>query len=229
MKRRLYKLVLFLLLGALANVAVAWGSSVLIGFTETTSDIRAYRSSTVGTWNVETYHRFSAFRVELLRAGESTPNYLEGPLPEDLVPTWIGYDPELYENRSVELWVAEARGWPLLVLWSKRLVWFQDLDGTDHDMFTEGAIELPLSPFSGPRGPMTKALPLRPIWPGFAINTIFYAAILWLLTLGPFTVRRMIRRKRGLCIKCGYDLRGAEHEDCPECGVTTGLHRAWRH
>ena len=66
------------------------------------------------------------------------------------------------------------------------------------------------------------ALPLRPIWPGFAINTIFYAAIfviLWLLALGPFTARRFIRRKRGHCIKCGYDLRHAEHEVCPECGV----------
>ncbi|MEE9129392.1 MAG: hypothetical protein V3T84_05190 [Phycisphaerales bacterium] len=65
---------------------------------------------------------------------------------------------------------------------------------------------------------MPKVLPLRPIWLGFAINTVFYAAILWLLTLGPFTARRHIRRKRGLCLKCGYDLRGAEHEACPECG-----------
>ena len=63
-------------------------------------------------------------------------------------------------------------------------------------------------------------LPLRPIWLGFAINTIFYAALLWLLTLGPFTARRMIRRKRGRCLKCGYDLRGADHEACPECGVS---------
>ena len=58
-----------------------------------------------------------------------------------------------------------------------------------------------------------------PLWPGFVVNTVFYAAILWLLTLGPFTLRRLIRHKRGLCIKCGYDLRGAEHEVCPECGV----------
>ena len=61
----------------------------------------------------------------------------------------------------------------------------------------------------------------RPIWPGFAINTIFYATILWLLTLGPFTARRMIRRKRGHCIKCGYDLRGTSGGVCPECGATT--------
>ena len=64
-----------------------------------------------------------------------------------------------------------------------------------------------------------RLLPLRPLWPGFAINTIFYAAILWFVMLGPFTARRIIRRKRGQCIKCGYDLRGAEHEACPECGV----------
>ncbi len=63
-----------------------------------------------------------------------------------------------------------------------------------------------------------RPLPLRPASRGFVFNTIFYAAILWLLTLGPFTARRMIRVKRGHCINCGYDLRGAEHEVCPECG-----------
>ena len=28
------------------------------------------------------------------------------------------------------------------------------------------------------------------------------------------------RRRRGLCPTCGYDLRGAKHERCPECGET---------
>ena len=27
------------------------------------------------------------------------------------------------------------------------------------------------------------------------------------------------RRQPGLCIKCGYDLRGADHKVCPECGA----------
>ena len=44
-----------------------------------------------------------------------------------------------------------------------------------------------------------KAWPVRPIWPGFAINTLFYAAILWLLIRGPFALRRFIRVKRGRC------------------------------
>ena len=55
------------------------------------------------------------------------------------------------------------------------------------------------------------------MWPGFAINTVFYAAILW-LPFAPFQLRRYLRRKRGLCIKCGYDLRGDFAAGCPECG-----------
>ena len=61
-------------------------------------------------------------------------------------------------------------------------------------------------------------VPREILWVGFAINTTFYAAMLWLLTLGPFTMRRIIRRKRGHCINCGYDLRGDFSVGCPECG-----------
>ncbi len=68
-------------------------------------------------------------------------------------------------------------------------------------------------------GSSFRLLPLRPIWPGFAFNTLFYAALLWLLIPVPFALRRHIRRKRGLCVACGYDLRHANHDACPECGA----------
>ena len=36
------------------------------------------------------------------------------------------------------------------------------------------------------------AIPLSPLWPGFAVNTLFYAGVLWMLLAGPFALRRMI-------------------------------------
>ena len=59
-------------------------------------------------------------------------------------------------------------------------------------------------------------LPLRRIWPGFAINTVFYAMILWLLFAAPFALRRRIRIRRGLCPVCGYPV--GESDICTECG-----------
>ncbi len=59
-------------------------------------------------------------------------------------------------------------------------------------------------------------LPLRPIWPGFAVNTLLYAAILWLIIPGPFALRRLLRLRRGLCPKCAYPMGGSAM--CTECG-----------
>jgi hypothetical protein len=59
-------------------------------------------------------------------------------------------------------------------------------------------------------------LPVLPIWPGFAINTIVYAGILWLLFAAPFVVRRRRRIKRGLCPTCAYPIGSSDL--CTECG-----------
>jgi hypothetical protein len=86
--------------------------------------------------------------------------------------------------------------------------------------------------FDGPinqlrQQPFTGVLDLfrRALWPGFAINAVFYAAILWLLFAASFALRRWRRIKRGLCPKCGYDLRGSADDSslCPECGAGVEL------
>ena len=51
---------------------------------------------------------------------------------------------------------------------------------------------------------------------GFAFNTLFYAAILWLLFAGPFALRRWRRIKRGLCLACAYPV--GTSAVCTECG-----------
>jgi hypothetical protein len=54
-----------------------------------------------------------------------------------------------------------------------------------------------------------------PLWPVVAL-LITYPA--WAFIRGPLL--RRIRRSKGLCGLCGYDLTGNQTGICPECGVT---------
>ena len=129
--------------------------------------------------------------------------------------------------RSVDF--VSAQGWPLI---SSLAIW--------HDRTRDGIAgpdSWQISGWSGIQidlrreawGP-SKALPLRPIWPGFVIDTLFYGAIWGGVWFGFVGAKRGIRLRRGRCPMCGYDLRGHRHEGteaqrheglvagCPECG-----------
>ena len=60
-------------------------------------------------------------------------------------------------------------------------------------------------------------LPLRPIWPAFALNTLFYAAIVFGASRLLIAIRRSQRRRRNRCIRCAYPVSGLA--TCPECGT----------
>jgi hypothetical protein len=62
-------------------------------------------------------------------------------------------------------------------------------------------------------------LPVVPVWPGFALDTAFYGAIVLALWSAPGVIRRRTRKRRGRCPACGYDLRGSAGGPCPECGA----------
>ena len=64
--------------------------------------------------------------------------------------------------------------------------------------------------------PRRAVLLTTPIWPGFAVNTLLYAGILY-LPFAPFALRRFIRHRRGLCPGCGYPI--GESDVCTECGA----------
>ena len=65
-------------------------------------------------------------------------------------------------------------------------------------------------------------IPIRPLGIGFAINTLFYATLLWLLICGPFILRRLVRVKRGLCPRGAYTM--GESAVCSECGTQLPTH-----
>ncbi len=217
MKRWIFKLVVFLLLGTIVNVAVAWGCGAWLN-TLGGEQVGRINSMDSPRWAILINTRLGATRVTCSRVDE--PYKVVPHMPLGRAPYWsrgrLSPDQVSLQYRQVGsiMWhpVDEARGWPL-----RAMMWWADMK-RDHSTGTTLAVTvehgLDLSNLAV-MPEFTRALPVKPIWPGFAINTTFYAAILWL----PFALRRYVRVKRGHCIKCAYDLRGTEHEVCPECGV----------
>lgn len=52
---------------------------------------------------------------------------------------------------------------------------------------------------------------------GSAVNTAFYAAVVWILFAGPGRFRRWRRLHRGLCLACAYPI--GTNAVCTECGA----------
>lgn len=68
------------------------------------------------------------------------------------------------------------------------------------------------------------ALPLLPLWPGFLLNTFFYALLLFGAWRLPGMLRRAVRRRRGRCAGCGYSRDGLDAGTaCPECGAGVAI------
>ena len=210
------------------NVAVAWGFAAwvnVVAHKPNTADVRGFEEG----WGVKIWRRAGAelctsFRIA--RAGKPRTGLTEIAHPEDILPNrgllTVPSESFLSGGTNRIHKGVSSRGWPLLSM-SCEYDFFQRQTPARpvrsirvSSGITTGAIDP--SWIHGPdtRG-LPRALPLRPIPRGFAINTIFYAVLLWLLICGPFALRRFLRVNRGLCVKCGYP-RG-ELPVCTECGA----------
>ncbi len=225
MKRWLAKIVVFLLLGAVVNVAVAWGcalwSSQESYLTEEEIDVPQAWPSYLEELGWPT--PASAIRLRGLGWGFGSVGVtvieVSGGDPDA---SWMRSGPGT--NKTFVSLTVRRFGLPFRALqWETHGVragprGMELVRAAASAAGLRSGIDVSEQVGASTEGHM-RSLPLTPLWPGFAINTIFCAAILRLLTLGPSTARRMIRRKRGHCIKCGYDLSHAAHEVCPECGA----------
>ena len=189
--------IVWLLLGAIVNVAVAWTSA---GIRDSVTclgghGIVGYASDGYDAWLVAICPRSTATGVafELIEY-KQRPDL---PIVRELIPIWSGaqYPPsavQVAEKRIIpsKSNVAIAHGWPAMALqWSCTITLPNPVHAgsivSAHNGIEWRRSSIPTShPLEG-----LHVLPLRPIWPGFTLNTLFYAAILWLLFAAPFALR----------------------------------------
>ena len=199
-KRRLLIVAIFLLAGAVVNVAVAWGCAAC---SKPTGVVR-WSTSTGKRDHLWDDHRPSHF--------PDIPQYKSLDHQDSFD---FGRRRSSVSVNQVHGMVVLDAGWPCYAV--RGFLWgWQTEPGIVGQSISHS--------FWLPKGSVfekwltSRHIPLKPIWPGFVANTIFYAAFLWLLLPGPFALRRFIRVMRGLCPTCAYDLRHGEHDACPECG-----------
>lgn len=142
----------------------------------------------------------------------------------DLVPAWcplISPDSKpavRSPNSPSDERLFEARGWPMLAMWSERPGnWI-----TPPATLIAGRSISPRILSRTPPGVLPPILPLGPIWSGLLFDSIFYAMLLgisyWILIKPRRLVLELLRLRRGCCIACGYELDFDFRAGCPECG-----------
>ncbi len=165
-----------------------------------------------------------------LRAMHSAAaDLLHSTTKENLWPWWTSTpDPQPTDI----LWAGEvqdARGWPLPAFRSKWLI--ECTRSTPGPLTTagrapfanvyhlHGGLELPLiEPMYPARDSTLRALPLIPIWRGLLLDTLLFAAIIAIVHSSVRALRSHLRRRRGHCPRCNYDLLHNVEAGCSECG-----------
>lgn len=147
---------------------------------------------------------------------------ITGPKPEQVLRGWSLTDawPQFLSFRRqvrsqiVVFQAIEMRGWPARAVWC-------DYDTWAPAPTTRGALVIPgvhLAPHPL-NAVYPRTLPYWPIWSGLAINVLFWSIVAATPIHGLRVVRRRVRRLRGRCLACGYELVGiSAAARCPECG-----------
>lgn len=229
MKRRVLTLLVFLVLGGVVTVAVAWGFALRlpataddgVAYLSYQDDLTLIIQQRRGDVRLTAHHgRNTAF----MGWPEIDRKTYEAMLPRESGfhdVKWIKEQLFLAKPpMGASALIEHSHGWPMLTLMgSMRFTYNWNASRTQSDGLYEIG-PLSLGPFSTGQS-YWRVLPLRPMWPGFAVNTVLYGFVLWLMVAMMFALRKQRRIRRGLCWRCAYNLRSmpVTSSACPECGV----------
>jgi hypothetical protein len=204
-RHRLRTLIVFLMLGAAANVAAAWAFELWGESLDVAKGVPFQQVDGVGPWfrPVPDHWPSPTERGVAVLGGRTnvwTTGMLKGRAPQPYEPFYYGQ-------------LITQSGWPCRSMESEQRLG-QSKMRVDSDYLADAG-EVPV--WLVPDTHKDRRVPIRPIWPGFAINTLFYSAICWLLVAAPLAVRRRRRIKRGLCPACAYPVGASDV--CTECGT----------
>jgi len=216
MKRIVFILSL-LVTGVVVNTGIAW---TLAYAWHAYSKEQSVSGEVSGddTWSAYRDFGLGTDRAVLMRWRLSPPADAESVMIDaaaDGLPWWSRQREQIRQGTAIKpqhLWFEFAYGWPIRAYSC----------GINRGVVQDGW-ELSRSPRPADSTVINNSrrfIPLRPIWTGQIVNTVFYAVVLLLMILGLRRLRRHIRCRRGLCPTCAYDLRGGSHSACPECGQT---------
>lgn len=228
-RRAVRHVIAFVLLGAVVNVVVAWGFALI---DHELDFLGSYKDVNSGLWHkwglIESICLDVPGEVRLVQLPKRwhgtgiADRWWEGPNWEvqrnSHIPAWSMFrlgEPLVLLNEqgghSNIDYTERATGWPFLAL---RYTLIEKYIGPPHRMQTDSSDGLLVIPWS--IGKCRRDLPFRPIWVGFAINSIVFGSLLCLLTVGPLMLRRDWRRRRNRCPHCGYTV--GTSPNCTECG-----------
>ena len=227
MKRCFLTLIVFLFIGSVVNIAVAWGCALsvdlILGERFAVAEGSIVHEVGYSRWILDRISRRGGVRFDSRRTYTDYLTVDSAILPSDLLPEWGAFGDPVpgYETGliTVHRRIGDARGWPMLSMWSEPYIAYKSRDEGWVVSRGNGGIKTPLPSWHRGTFPPERYLPLRPIWFGFAINTMLYSATAaggWMLIRAPFMIRRTIRRKHNQCPHCGYPIGVCA--TCTECG-----------
>ncbi len=209
----------FLVLGAIATIAVSWTAALY-------SPVRTSRAY----WDESEREVFDLEQELIFSLYDNLPSHhcvaqgLGWRRDE-----WINLPATPVADRAMSRRSITIAGWPVHAMQrlsqcivkfrSKERWWERTIKSTSDDgiatLWIEGIRVRPSRQV--PVGGDDRCnLPLRPMLFGFVFDTLFYATVFAVPWLGVSLIRRRRRARRGLCASCGYPLSPSSR--CPECG-----------